>query len=241
MSSTSNPPSNSETKAPRHTAHLSSQSRHSLIVRLTHWIATLSFVALLISGIAILVAHPRFYWGEAGNSQMPAWFVLPIQKHLGPSGWGRSLHFLAGWVMVGNGIIYVISGLLLHHFRRDLWPRRDEVRVRQVLDDVANHLKWKIREQSPGPRYGVLQKLSYFGVVFLVFPLIILTGLTMSPAVTAAYPELFSIFGGRQSARTIHFILALTLTLFVVIHFIMVIGSGFRKQMRGMTLGDRPS
>ena len=91
---------------------------------------------------------------------------------------------------------------------------------------------------SGGPPYGPLQKLAYFAVVFLAFPLMVVTGLTMSPAVTAAYPVLLDIFGGSQSARTIHFFAFAALVLFLVVHVAMVVMTGFKRQMRVMTLGD---
>src|SRR5579862_1588682 len=173
--------------------------RHSLLVRATHWINFLSFLALAVSGIAILIEHPRFYWGETGYFDTPAAFELPLPVNVDQTGWGRSLHFLAGWIIVLNGFIYVVWGLLSRHFRY-----KD---------------------------YGVLQRLAYLSVVFGLLPVTILTGLTLSPAVTAAYPILFAIFGGRQSARTIHFFAADLLALFLIGHVIMTIRGGFFKTM----------
>jgi thiosulfate reductase cytochrome b subunit len=173
--------------------------RHSLLVRATHWINFLSFLALVVSGVAILIAHPRFYWGESGYFDTPAAFELPLTVNLDQTGWGRSLHFLAAWVIVLNGFIYVVWGLLSRHFR------------------FAG--------------YGSLQRLTYLSVVFGLLPVAILTGLTLSPAVTAAYPMLFAMFGGRQSARTIHFFAADLLALFLVGHVIMTIRGGFFKTM----------
>jgi thiosulfate reductase cytochrome b subunit len=181
--------------------------RHGVLVRVTHWINFLSFLALAVSGVAILIAHPRFYWGETGYFDTPAAFELPLTVNLDQTGWGRSLHFLAAWIVVLNGIIYVAWGLLSRHFRY-----RD---------------------------YTALQRLAYLSVVFGLLPVIILTGLTMSPAVTAAYPTLFTMFGGRQSARTIHFFAADLLVLFLVVHVIMVVREGFVNNMRSMTMGAR--
>src|SRR5215471_10582433 len=93
--------------------------RHAALVRVTHWIHTMSFLALLISGTAILLAHPRLYWGETGGYGSPALIELPLPLNLDQSGWGRSLHFLAAWVCVGNGIVYVISGVVSRHFKRE--------------------------------------------------------------------------------------------------------------------------
>jgi len=129
-------------------------TRHGVLVRTTHWINFLSFLALAVSGVAILLAHPRFYWGETGYFDTPAAFELPLPVDLDQTGWGRSLHFLAAWIIVLNGFIYVVWGLIARHFRFKA--------------------------------YRTLQRLAYAGVVFALLPLTILTGLTLSPAVTAA-------------------------------------------------------
>jgi thiosulfate reductase cytochrome b subunit len=188
--------------------------RHKGLVRTTHWINALSFVALAVSGAAILLAHPRFYWGETGYFDTPAAFELPLTPNLDQSGWGRSVHFLAAWIGVINGLIYVAWGLISRHFRNRLLT---------------------VRADSHG--YSVPQRVAYLAVVFGLLPIAILTGLTMSPAVTAAYPELFALFGGRQSARTIHFIAANLLMLFLVVHVAMTILSGFGNNIRSMITG----
>ena len=178
-------------------------TRHGVLVRTTHWINFLSFLALAVSGVAILLAHPRFYWGETGYFDTPAAFELPLTVNLDQTGWGRDLHFLAAWIAVINGLIYVAWGLLSRRFRF--------------------------------ATYNSLQRLAYWSVVFGLLPVTILTGVTMSPAITAAYPVLFTIFGGRQSARTIHFFAADLLALFLLVHVIMAIRAGVVTNMMGMT------
>jgi thiosulfate reductase cytochrome b subunit len=173
--------------------------RHSVLVRATHWINFLSFLALAVSGVAILLAHPRFYWGESGYFDTPAAFELPLTVDLDQTGWGRSLHFLAAWIAVINGFIYVAWGLVSRHFRY--------------------------------ASYNSFQRLAYLGVVFGLLPVTILTGLTLSHAVTAAYPLLFAMFGGRQSARTIHFFAADLLVFFLLIHVFMTIRGGLVRSM----------
>ena len=175
--------------------------RHNVLVRATHWVNFLSFVALAVSGVAILLAHPRFYWGETGYFDTPAAFELPLPVNLDQTGWGRDLHFLGAWSAVINGLIYVAWGLFSRHFR--------------FID------------------YKPLQRLAYLSVIFGLLPVTILTGLTLSPAVTAAFPMLFAIFGGRQSARTIHFFAADLLVLFLIGHVIMTIRSGSVNTMIG--------
>ena len=180
---------------------------HPLLVRATHWINFIAFLALLVSGVAILIAHPRFYWGESGYFDTPAAFELPLPVNLDQTGWGRDLHFLGAWITGINGIIYVGWGLLSRHFRFGA--------------------------------YNPLQRSAYLGVVFGLLPLAILTGLTLSPAVTATFPALFSIFGGRQSARTIHFFTADLLAIFFVGHVFLTIRAGFVRNVRSMIVGEQ--
>jgi len=187
--------------------------------------------------VVILMAHPRLYWGNAGNELTPALVELPISRNyrhggfdepvrffpdraapvsasrtyniFNKNGWGRSLHFLAAWCLVIPGVLYVVTGLASGHFRSGF-----------------------------GSRYGVLQRWTYKLVLFVGAPLIVLTGLTMAPAVTAAFPLLLSVFGGHQSARTLHFVVFVVLMVFVAGHVIMVVKSGFVRQMRAMTFGE---
>jgi thiosulfate reductase cytochrome b subunit len=208
---------------------------HSRVVRITHWVTSLAFVALVVSGYVITMTHPRLYWGDVGNLETPAWITLPIERTLGESGWGRSLHFLGAWIMVLTGVIYVLWGAVAHHFARDLFPRREELSPSHLRREIRKQLRWHVLR---GAEYGLTQKITYLVVILLLLPLAILTGLTLSPAVTAAYPLLFSLFGGFQSARTIHFLDSLVLVLFVFVHVIMVVRSGFAHQMRSMTLGE---
>lgn len=153
------------------------------------------------------------------------------------NGWGRSLHFLAGWFLVVFGGAYLLLAFLSGHFRRNLVPRRDELSRGSLRQDVSDHLRFRIRPATGGPDYGVLQKVSYFGIIFFALPLMLVTGMTMAPAVSAAFPFLLDVFGGYQSARTVHFFAFVALILFLIVHVAMVVKSGFRRQMRGMTLG----
>jgi thiosulfate reductase cytochrome b subunit len=242
------------------------QARHSRWVRSTHWIITLAFFILAFTGFTILRAHPRLYWGEAGNDFMPALFELPISinyKHGGwtnstpffaragspisasrtfdiynQNSWGRSLHFLSAWILVATGVAYFLSGIFSGHLRRNLVPDSTEFRPGALWTDLKQHLRLKIRSATGGPQYGQLQKISYAFVIFIALPLTGITGLAMSPAVTASYPFLSGIFGGFQSARTIHFFVSIFLALFLLVHVLMIILSGFKRQMRSMTIGQ---
>jgi thiosulfate reductase cytochrome b subunit len=152
--------------------------------------------------------------------------------------WGRSLHLLAAWFLLATGLIYLIGGFASGHLWRHLTPRLRELAPRPLWRDVTAHLRLPMPSARGGPPYGLLQKLTYACVVFVLLPLMVLTGLAMSPAVTAACPGLLDLFGGSQSARTIHFFAFVALVLFLIVHIAMVALTGFRRQMRVMTIGD---
>ena len=184
--------------------------RHPLLVRVTHWLIAGSFAALLASGIAILLAHPRLYWGEVGVVGMPSLIDLPLPFVLtGQTGWARSLHFLAAWVTVTTGVVYTGLGVRRKHFR---WPL-----------------------------YNRLQRRAYGVVIFVLLPLTIWSGLAMSPAVTSVVPLIVSVLGGHQSARTIHFVVTIALTGFVIGHIVMVALAGFVPYVTAMVTGDLPA
>jgi len=212
--------------------------RHSALVRVTHWIHTFSFFALVVSGVAILLAHPRLYWGETGAVGTPSLIDLPLPFLLvGQSGWGRYLHFLAAWVCVLNGMLYVLSGFITQHLREDLLPSKTDLAWGNVGRVLSNHLHLKRLRDEESRSYNVLQRVTYLGVIFVLFPLIILTGLAMSPAITSVFPALVTSFGGQQSARTIHFFAASFLVLFLFVHIAMVSLAGFKNRMRAMITG----
>jgi thiosulfate reductase cytochrome b subunit len=212
-------------------------ARHSALVRVTHWIHTLSFLALVVSGIAILIAHPRLYWGETGAVGAPALLDLPIPFIFLQSGWGRSLHFLSGWVSVVNGSLYACSGLLDGHFRRHLLPVKADLGWRPIGRVVSDQLRMKRSGEEESQSYNVLQQIAYLAVVFLLFPLMVATGLAMSPAITSVVPTLVIAFGGQQSARTVHFFVAAALVIFLLVHITMVCLAGFVTRTRAMITG----
>src|SRR3989442_842246 len=162
----------------------------------------LAFLALVVSGSAILLAHPRLYWGETGAFGGPALIALPLRLNLDQSGWGRSLHFLAAWICVLNGVVYVLSGLVRRHFTAAM-----------------------------PATYTTSQRLAYVGVVFVALPIMFVSGLALSPAVTAALPVTVRIFGGYQSARTIHFLGTGVLLVFLLVHLAMIYLAGFRSRV----------
>jgi thiosulfate reductase cytochrome b subunit len=204
------------------------------VLRATHWTFAAAFALFVISGIAIVIAHPRFYWGEAGFFDLPAAFELPIATTKGHTGWGRNLHFLAAWIAVVNAAVYVAWGMWTRHFRTRLWPESNERKWPHVRRVLGEHIRFA---RPSAPHYNVLQKIAYLAILVIVFPALFLTGLTMSPAVTAAAPWLFTIFGGRQSARTLHFLAAVIIILFVIVHVAMVLRAGIRRTLWPMIAG----
>jgi thiosulfate reductase cytochrome b subunit len=224
-------------------------ARHSVLVRVTHWITTLCFFALLITGAEIVISHPRFYWGETGNILTTPLFKLPIpsSRNLVPTGygyvmpdqngWSRALHFEAAWVAVVTGLLYAISGLFSGHFRRDLLPRKADLSWREFWAAVADRLRLRRTSVAVSSSYNLLQRLSYLFVIFVLFPLVIWTGLALSPAFDSAFPATVTLLGGRQSARTLHFFVSIALTIFLLVHVLMVLLAGFWNRTRAMITG----
>jgi thiosulfate reductase cytochrome b subunit len=222
--------------------------RHSAVVRVTHWITVVAFFALLISGVEIMISHPRFYWGEVGNVRMSPLFTLPIpaSRDTVPTGygvlpdqngWSRYLHFQAAWVAVLTGLVYGLWGLWTGHFQENLFPAPGERTWRAAWKVLARYLRRAPTDAMEARTYNSVQRTTYLGVIFVLFPLVIWTGLAMSPAFTSALPWTVIALGGRQSARTLHFFISGLLLLFLVVHVTMVVISGFRSRMRAMITG----
>jgi len=224
-------------------------SRHSILVRVTHWITALCFFALLISGGEILLSHPRFYWGETGNNLTQPLFRIPVpaSRKLVPTGyayvlpdqngWSRYLHFQAAWIVVIAGLLYFVWGIFSGHFRKNLLPRAADLSWRGFWSQIAKHLRFARPGEEEAWSYNVVQRITYLFVIFILFPLIIWTGLAMSPAFVSEFPATVNLLGGQQSARTLHFFVSLALLLFVIVHVVMVCVAGFRSRMRAMITG----
>ncbi len=162
----------------------------------------------------------------------PSWLTLPSGQDLAT---GRRWHFLVAWLFVLNGTAYLLYALSSGHAWRRLRPTWDQ--LRSIRRTLAEHLRLRFPEGEEARHYNVLQKITYLTVIFVVLPVVVLSGLTMSPAMNAAVPELVTLFGGRQSARTIHFLAAGALVLFVLVHVGLVLLSGFWNNMRSMLTG----
>lgn len=217
--------------------------RHRLSTRLWHWLNAIALYVLFTSGLGIFNAHPRLYWGDYGANFDHAWLVLERF-----SGWWTlpghyDLAFSRRWHLTFAPILgfllltYMLWSLVNRHIVRDLAFRKGELKPRHVWHDIKSHARLRFPTGAAALRYNVLQKISYVGVIFIFLPLIILTGLTMSPAMNAAWPWLLDIFGGRQSARSIHFIAAWSLAAFFCIHMAMVILAGPLNELRSIITG----
>jgi len=214
--------------------------RHRFWVRMTHWVNVVCMTVLLMSGLQIFNAHPALYWGNisdfdnpvAAIGTFPDWVTLPGSQWLAM---GRRWHFFFAWLFVTNGALYALLAIASGHFRRDLVPTPSA--LRQIGHSIRDHLRLRFPKGEEARHYNVLQRLAYLAVLCVLCPLIVLAGLAMSPQLDAAYPWLLSIFGGRQSARTIHFLCAFSLLGFVIVHLLMVLVSGVWNNLRSMVTG----
>ncbi|KMS56935.1 cytochrome b/b6 domain-containing protein [Sphingobium cupriresistens] len=226
--------------------------RHRLSTRLWHWLNALLLYVLFTSGLGIFNAHPRLYWGQYGANfdvawltleRFPGWITLPGHYSLALS---RHWHLAAAPLFAFALLAYMLWSLANRHIARDLAFRRGELAPRHVWQDIRDHARLRFPTGQTALRYNVLQKASYIGVIFIALPLVILTGLTMSPGMNAAWPWLLDLFGGRQSARSIHFIAAFALAAFFLVHILMVVLAGPLNEVRSMITGryrvpeDRP-
>ena len=177
------------------------------------------------------------YSGPPGKRQataFPAWATIPSYQDLADS---RHWHFFFAWLFVINGLVYWLVGLAGGHIVRDLAPTPADLRPRNVWHEIVTHAQLKFPKGEEARRYNVLQKATYLGVVLVLLPLMVATGLTMSPGFDAGAPWLVDLFGGRQSARTIHFLTATAIVAFVLLHLFMVVASGTWNNIRSMITG----
>jgi thiosulfate reductase cytochrome b subunit len=251
--------------------------RHTVLVRLTHWLNALVIVVMIGSGLNIFNAHPRLYWGlkgdeydrpwlsiaatesangargittigswrfdtsgflgvarEKGQDVVKAWpsiLTIPSNQDLADA---RHWHFLFAWILAANGLVYLIWGVVSRHLKRDIVPTVDD--LRDIPRSVIDHVQLKHPVGEAAKRYNVLQRLAYLGVITLI-SLMVLTGLTMSPGFNAFAPWLLDLFGGRQSARSLHFLCASGLVAFIAIHLTEVVLAGPYNEIKSMITG----
>jgi thiosulfate reductase cytochrome b subunit len=170
--------------------------------------------------------------GQISPRAFPSWITIPSYQDLAA---GRHWHFTFAWLLVLNGLVYLAWGFASRHFGRHLLPSRME--LGHIGREILDHLRLRFRRGATAKRYNVLQQLTYLLVVFVLLPLMILTGLTMSPGIDSALPQLLTLFDGRQTARLIHFVAASGLVLFVFVHLVMVLLSGVWNNLRSTITG----
>jgi thiosulfate reductase cytochrome b subunit len=217
--------------------------RHSLTVRILHWVNVVVLLTLLMSGLQIFNAHPALYWGQSSYSGRPAFFELsggfPSWITLPSGQWlamGRRWHFFFAWLLVINGIAYVVYSIWSRHLSQDLAIRRRD--WRSIGRSVLDHLRFRHPQGEAARHYNVLQKLTYLFVIFGLLPFAVLMGLGMSPGLNSIWPGWVDLFGGRQSIRTLHFLAALGIVLFVLIHVFEVAITGLWNNVRSMITGS---
>jgi len=254
--------------------------RHTLPVRIMHWINVVALTILLLSGLNIFSAHPALYWGqssytghgpffdisarEKANGDLvgvtrlfgrefvttgvlgasagddgdliprafPSWLTIPDARWLAMA---RRWHLFFAWVFVLNGLCYLVYVVASRHLARDLAPTKTD--WRSIGASIIDHLRFRHPRGEEAKRYNVLQKLAYLAVIFILLPLVILMGWAMSPRLDSFLPGWVDIVGGRQSARSIHFVVAWLLVAFALVHVFEVIVSGFWNHLRSMITG----
>ena len=219
--------------------------RHSYNVRICHWINVICIAYLVASGLMIFLQFPELYWGKVGFQGYDAVFKLSNwgisweeADALGNRRWGRNYHYLFAWVFLINGLIYLIWNLWKKHFSRHMVPRRDELTLKNFKSEIADRICFRAPKVDTERHYNILQKISYLLLIFLLFPFMFISGLAQMPAFTAISPELIDLFGGRQTARTLHVVGTLLLLLFVVVHVVEVFIAGALNEIRSMITGN---
>jgi thiosulfate reductase cytochrome b subunit len=192
-------------------------------------VTTIFGYAIPTHGVFGLSGDAESGYDERG---FPWWATLPGQRNLAM---GRRWHFFFAWLFLFNGLTYLLWSLGSGHLRRDLAPSRQD--LAHIGASIREHARLNFPKGEEAKRYNVLQKLAYLAVALVLLPLMLLTGLAMSPGMDAAFPVLLDIFGGRQTARTIHFISATGIVLFVIVHLVMVVLSGLWNNLRSMITG----
>lgn len=193
----------------------------------------------------IFNAHPHLYWGQYGANfdhpwlsfhgrPVPGWATIPSTYNLAAA---RRWHLAFAWLLVVPLILFLLVSFTNRHAQRDLSPTLNEVKPSHIWNDIYDHARLRFPKGDAALRYNILQKLSYVGVIFVLLPIMVLTGLTMSPAMDSAWPWLLDLFGGRQSARSIHFICAMLLLAFIIVHLLMVLLAGPLNEIGSMITG----
>jgi Ni/Fe-hydrogenase b-type cytochrome subunit len=224
--------------------------RHAVVTRLWHWITAIAMFILIGSGVGILKAHPRFYWGRYGANfdaawttldWWPGWLVTGLNLITIPASYNlaisRRWHLFFALVLAFALLGFIVVSLINRHLQRDLRLQAADLAPAAVAHDIREHLALRFHDSARPGAYNILQKLSYVATIFVLIPVMIFTGLAMSPGMDAAWPWLLDLFGGRQSARSIHFIAATGLVAFIIVHLALVILAGAWNEVRSMITG----
>jgi len=172
--------------------------------------------------------------GDPTERAFPSWATIPSTRSLAA---GRRWHFFFAWLLVINSVIYFAVSFTRGHVKRDLLPTEAQLTPAHIAREIWDHIRLRFPTGDAAKHYNSLQKLTYLAVLFVLAPMILATGLTMSPGVDAAFPWLLEFFGGRQSARTLHFICAMLVVVFIAVHVVMVILAGPWNEVRSMITG----
>ena len=217
--------------------------RHALSTRLWHWLNLLCVVVLFMSGLTISNAHRRLYWGDWGFEASQAWLMVPrFPDWMTIPGYyslavARDWHILTAWPFALGLLFMWIAMMVNRHFKRDIVTKRREWRPSAIWRDVVEHLKLNFDHHER--KYNFLQKLAYGLVLGVFLPMMIFTGISISPGMEPTFGWLVDLLGGRQSARSLHFIFAFAIAGFFIVHVLLVILSGPIRQMRDMITGGR--
>lgn len=216
--------------------------RHRISTRIWHWVNAVAIIVLLMSGLTISNAHPHLYWGEFGANfdhawyhppHFPAWATIPSGYNLALA---RTWHFAFAWVLAFGLLIYLITSLITRHIQRDLTLTKAELAPAHLWADIKDHARLRFPTGAAALRYNVIQKLTYILVIFILIPLLIVTGLGLSPGFNAILP-IPDLLGGRASTRSIHFICAGGIAAFIVVHLLLVLLAGPYNEIRSMITG----
>jgi len=222
----------------------SRKPRHALTTRLWHWINAAALIVLFMSGLGISNAHRYLYWGDYGFDRseawlevvrFPAWATLPQRYDLAEA---RDWHNSAVWVFALALAFMWIAMLANRHFQRDIVTDKREWRPAHLWHEIKTHARLDF-EPAGNAKYNTLQKISYAAVLGILLPFMVLTGLAISPGIEPAAPWLVDLLGGRQSARSLHFLASWALFAFFVLHVALVLVSGVIGQMWSMIAGGR--
>jgi thiosulfate reductase cytochrome b subunit len=223
--------------------------RHRLTTRLWHWTNAVAMIVMIMSGLMISNAHPMLYWGQYGanldtpwlnlnnwleGGRFPGWATIPSSYSLAD---GRHWHLAFAWVFAFGYLFWLVAGLANRHIRRDLTLSPGELAPKHLLHEVVEHAQLRFPTGAAALRYNTLQKLTYVGVMFVLIPLLIATGLCLQPGMSPLTGWMIDLFGGRSSARSIHFICMALIVVFLGVHLALVVLAGPINEMRAMITG----